>query len=318
MVHQFVTLMSNMFWHVFLFVVSVGWIKQVITTPGINQSIAALVDSNSSLLTWPTHFTQGIVPKPIHSHNDYWREVPMLTAISLGVVSVEADVWQLNGTLFVGHEEAALTPNRTFHSLYIDPLVQILDMMNPKDEFTVNATSRNGVFDIASSIPLQLLVDMKTDGNATLPAVLQALEPLRSAGYLTTFSNNTLTTSAVTVIGTGNTPFDGILALSPRDVFFDAPLDNLNSSTSFSPSVSPIASTDYGAFIGWSGIGGISDAQRATILTFVNDAHSRGIKARFWDTPGWPVRARESVWNELLNDGADWLNADDLVAASQF
>lgn len=41
----------------------------------------------------------------------------------------------------VGHEKAALTENRTFASLYVDPLTQILAAMNPKDSFTVNQSS---------------------------------------------------------------------------------------------------------------------------------------------------------------------------------
>lgn len=34
------------------------------------QAIASLENSNSPLLQYPTQFTQGIVPKQIHSHND--------------------------------------------------------------------------------------------------------------------------------------------------------------------------------------------------------------------------------------------------------
>ncbi len=30
-----------------------------------------------------------------------WRDVPLFTALSLGVASVEAYVWLVNGTLFV-------------------------------------------------------------------------------------------------------------------------------------------------------------------------------------------------------------------------
>ena len=123
------------------------------------------------------------------------------------------------------------------------------------------------------------------------------------------------------MVGTGNSPLEQVKALSPRDYFFDAPLAQLNDTslnTTWEPTLSPIASTDYGSAIGWSGIGNITDSQRANILTLVNDAHSRNITARFWDTPGWPINARENVWKELLNDGADWLNADDLEAASTF
>ncbi|KAI0319381.1 hypothetical protein OF83DRAFT_1170269 [Amylostereum chailletii] len=305
----------------FLLTVLVGYIQLAATEPGINGLITQLEQSNSSTLHYPTQLTQNIVPKQIHSHNDYWREVPVLTAISLGVSSVEADVWLVNGTLFVGHELAALTPNRTFDNLYIQPILSLINAQNPKTPFTVNQTVPNGVFDTSNTTPLHLFVDMKTDGNETFPFVIQALEPLRSAGYLTTSSNDNITRSAVTAIGTGNTPLDAVKALEPRDFFFDGPLATLNdtsSNTTWGPSISPIASVDYGAVVGWLGLAPISDSQRAIITTLVNDAHSRNITARFWDTPGWPIRARDNVWTELLNDGADWLNADDLVSASKF
>ncbi|KAF5367060.1 hypothetical protein D9758_003887 [Tetrapyrgos nigripes] len=286
-------------------------------SPGVEDQIALLKSSNSTLLGYPTQFSQGIVPKQIHSHNDYWRDVPLLTALSLGVASVEADVWLVNDTLYVGHEVAALSTDRTFDSLYIQPLVQILDGMNPESPFTVNQATVNGVFDTSSGTPLQLLVDMKTDGIATYPFVVQALEPLRQKGYLTTFNaDGALTSSAVTVIGTGNTPLQSVLEQSPRDLFFDAPLIGLNDT--FDPTISPIASTDYEVAVAWSGIGNISEAQQANLTRFVEDAHSRGIKARFWDTPGWPIQARNKIWETLISAGADWLNADDLVAASEF
>lgn len=37
---------------------------------GVNDQIALLEKTKSSLLQYPTDFTQGIVPKAIHSHND--------------------------------------------------------------------------------------------------------------------------------------------------------------------------------------------------------------------------------------------------------
>ncbi|KAF9270314.1 hypothetical protein L218DRAFT_27003 [Marasmius fiardii PR-910] len=287
---------------------------------GVLQQISSLKAANSSLLQYPTHFTQGIVPKAIHSHNDYWREVPLLTALSLGVASVEADVWLVNETLYVGHEIEALTEERTFDALYVRPLVGIVSAQNPDTEFTVNVSHVNGVFDTSSGTPLQLLVDIKTDGVTTFPFVVQALEPLRQLGYLTTFSNGSLKASAITVVGTGNTPLENVQALSPRDVFFDAPLTGLNSTsnTTWDNTLSPIASTDYEVAVGWSGIGNITENQLANMDRFIQDAHSRGIKARFWDTPGWPISARNSVWRQLMGSGADWLNADDLEAASAF
>lgn len=154
-----------------------------------------------------------------------------------------------------------------------------------------------------------------------LPFILKAMEPLRQRGFLTTFANDNLTEGAITVVGTGNSPLEQVKALSPRDYFFDAPLTQLNDTslnTTFDITLSPVASTDYGPAVGWSGIGNISETQRNSIITLVNMAHSLGIRSRFWDTPGWPIHARDAIWQELLNDGSDWLNADDLEAASSF
>jgi hypothetical protein len=155
-----------------------------------------------------------------------------------------------------------------------------------------------------------------------LPYILKALSPLRDAGYLTTYlANGTLIPSAVTVVGTGNSPLDLVKALSPRDYFFDAPLSQLNNvtyNTTWDPTLSPLASVDYKAAIGWNGIGNMSNAQRTNLTIFINDAKSRGVTSRFWDTPGYPVFARNNVWKELLAAGATWLNADDLKAASEY
>lgn len=86
----------------------------------------------------------------------------------------------------------------------------------------------------------------------TLPVVLSALQPLRSAGYLSTFSKGVFTLGPVLAIGTGNTPLEGIKALEPRDVFFDAPLTDLStpSNTTWTFELSPIASTDYNVAVG--------------------------------------------------------------------
>ena len=176
---------------------------------------------------------------------------------------------------------------------------------------------------MAGEVPLQLLVDMKTDGprsaplsfpvmytilnlirlqRSTLPFVVKALQPLREKGYLTTFANGTLTVNQVTVVGTGNTPLDGVKALEPRDVFFDAPLTQLNDpslNTTFDSTISPLASTDWETSVGWSGIGNISETQLGNLTQFVADAHALGIRARFWDTPGWPIFARNAIWQVL-------------------
>lgn len=67
---------------------------------------------------------------------------------------------------------------------------------------------------------------------------MEQLQPLREMGYLSYFDGSTITQHAITVIATGDAPFDRILGNTTyRDVFFDAPLDNLSftSETSAEP-----------------------------------------------------------------------------------
>lgn len=132
---------------------------------------------NAPLYTYPTSLTQAIVPRGIHSHNDYWRPVPFYSALSVGAISIEADVWLYNGTLYVGHEAAALTRERTFESMYINPILDVLHRQNPTLDF-LTAPTRNGVFDTDSTQTLYLFVDVKMDGLSTWPYIVRALKPL--------------------------------------------------------------------------------------------------------------------------------------------
>jgi len=41
-------------------------------------------------------------------------------------------------------------------------------------------------------------------------------------------------------------------------------------------------------------------------------AHERGVKVRYWDLPAWPIGTRNEVWRQLVSEGVDLINADDL------
>ncbi|TVY20270.1 Altered inheritance of mitochondria protein 6-like [Lachnellula arida] len=269
------------------------------------------------LYTYPTSLTQGIIPKAIHSHNDYWRDVPFYTALSVGAVSTEGDVWLYNDTLFVGHEQGALTTARTFESLYINPILDVLKRQNPTNSAFVTSPTHNGVFDTDGGQTLYLFVDVKTDGASTWPAVVKALEPLRSAGYLSSINSTTFTPGAVTVIGTGNTPLDLVQPLTARDYFFDAPIPTLNSTFSnITALVSPIASTDFAANFGPVLGTSLNSTQLDLLRAQVEVAHGKGIMLRYWDQPAWPVSTRDAVWRLLRSEGVDFINADDVAAAA--
>jgi hypothetical protein len=50
----------------------------------------------------------------------------------------------------------------------------------------------------------------------------------------------------------------------------------------------------------------------------IGDAHAKGIMARYWNQPAYPIGTRNAVWRTLWDEGVDFLNVDDLKGASEF
>ncbi|PQE22782.1 Altered inheritance of mitochondria 6 protein [Rutstroemia sp. NJR-2017a BVV2] len=266
---------------------------------------------------------------PLYDYPTNWRDVPFYSALSVGCVSVEADVWLVGGELLVGHEQSALTPARTFKSLYIDPILNVLAHQNPNSSYTTTKPTYNGVYDTSSGQTLYLFVDVKTDGPSTWPVVVKQLEGLRSKGYLTSVNETTLISRPVTVVGTGNTPLNLVQPLTSRDYFWDAPIPTLGTTFSNITSlVSPIASTDFLSTIGpilnsnstatsaSDPTNPLNSTQLALLRSQISTAHAKGIKLRYWDQPGWPISTRNAIWKTLVGEGVDLINVDDLEGAA--
>ncbi|KAM0801961.1 hypothetical protein BDR22DRAFT_796187, partial [Usnea florida] len=276
------------------------------------------------LASWPTDFSRDIIPIPCHSHNDYWRRVPLFSAIEVGCVGVEADIWLFNEQLLVGHSVASLTLNRTLDSLYINPLLNVLSRQNPKVTILPeDASQPHGVFDTDPEQTLVLLIDFKTSGSALWPHVQLALQPLRDKNYLTRSNGSQITRGPITVVGTGNTPFDLVNSedTNPHhDVFFDAPLGKSGvlskDANAYDAGNSYYASVSFSDAIGHLWDGKFSDYQMDMLRGQVKGAHMRGLKARYWDLPFWPISLRNHVWDVLVKEGVDLLNVDDLKGAT--
>ncbi|KAL4893462.1 PLC-like phosphodiesterase [Aspergillus ambiguus] len=298
---------------------------------------------------WPTDVSQDIQPVACHSHNDYWRRVPLFSALQAGCVGVEADIWLFHDDLYVGHTTSSLTPKRTLRSMYLDPLLTLLDQQNPVTPFHPSRdTPRHGVFDTDPTQSLVLLIDFKTDGLQTWNALVAQLAPLRDRHYLTYFNGSALVPGPVTIVGTGNTPFHLVTAnASYRDIFFDAPLEVLaGASDGGSHEAAPSANPNAGQGLSGMPAGGIAadafdwtnsyyasvsfkqsiglpwsvrltDRQIERIRAQVRAAHRRGLKVRYWGLPGWPRSLRNHLWSVLVREGVDILNVDDLQSATR-
>ena len=206
---------------------------------------------------WLSDATQDVYPVRCHSHNDYWRTMPLFDAIAAGCPSVEADVWYQGDDLYVGHRHYQLEANRTLRSLYIDPLVDILERKNSltcdlgKDCGTLSPTDQPlaGVFSSEPDQPLVLLIDFKTQAQSTWRELQMQLKPLRDRNLLTYFNGTTMFTGPIVVVVTGYAPFDDPTGSDTnRDVFFDAPLDLLADMSAKWPNPNRAQAGDAGAY----------------------------------------------------------------------
>ena len=343
----------------------IGSLVVLILPDGIHRIVASWGRPGrigAALSSWPTDFSRDILPLPCHSHNDYWRRVPLFSAIEVGCIGVEADIWLFEEDLFVGHSVASLTPNRTLNSLYINPLLEILSKQNPRSTILPDHTAQpHGVFDTDPEQTLILLIDFKTSGSTLWPHVQSALQPLREKNYLTRSNGTQIIRGPITVVGTGNTPFDLVKSeeTNPHhDVFFDAPLSEMyqegtsskqdvdladttkvasgnarkrrsdaegqgksgttsGDSNAYDTSNSYYASVSFADAIGELKNGEFSEHQLDLLRGQIKGAHRRGLKARYWDLPFWPISQRNHVWDVLVKEGVDLLNVDDLRGAAR-
>ena len=74
------------------------------------------------------------------SHNDYERPRPLFDAFSFQFNCVEADLWLIDGELYVSHDSVAPNPDITFEKLYLLPLVERIKRTGAK--YIRTATAR--------------------------------------------------------------------------------------------------------------------------------------------------------------------------------
>ncbi len=141
-----------------------------------------------------------------HSHNDYENVIPFWIAYYNHFGSIEADIWAIDGELYVAHSRAAVKPERTIDALYIQTVVKLFRYNGGKawHDFP-------GVF--------QLLIDPKTAAEPTLALLVEKLKQ-----YPDVFDPS-VNKSAVSVVVSGNRPAPGLFVNYPEFIYFDGLLN---------------------------------------------------------------------------------------------
>ncbi|QIP83030.1 hypothetical protein GLX30_01830 [Streptomyces sp. Tu 2975] len=246
-------------------------------------------------------------PAPLrraHAHNDYLHEHPLHDALSHGFTSVEADIFLVDGELLVAHEPAELDPARTLRSLYLDPLL-------------ARVRANHGSVYRGRRRPVQLLIDIKTDGVAAYLELDRQLREYRR--MLSSCAHGHVRLGAVTPVVSGDrTARAPMEAQRVRYAFYDGRLDDLAAAEPAPASFIPLISSNWTHSFSWLGNGEFPVTEREKLHTLVATAHRRSQRVRFWATPDLEGPARDAVWRELLAAGADHINTDDLAGLERF
>lgn len=148
----------------------------------------------------------------IHSHNDYWRIRPLFDAISRNYKSIEADVWYYKKDkkqeLYVGHNEYSLSKYKTLRSMYLNPLLEILDDVNKNNTFSTDSDAK-GIYYNFPKKSVNLLIDIKN--KHSYPIILQQLKTLEKYLSYYDYNLNKIIEKQIVVTLTGDIPMKDLL-----------------------------------------------------------------------------------------------------------
>lgn len=236
----------------------------------------------------PTNKKSGLTCSNAHSHNDYLQPFPFSSAYAAGFGSMEADIFLFHDSLFVGHIEKDILLGRTLQALYLDSI----DFYFKK---------YNGFPYKQSSKRLQLLIDIKSESNTTIAALIAALEKYPQLIH----SRN------LSLVITGNRPPSSSWPNYPDFIYFDGEIGK-NYGRGLMPKIA-LLSGNLADFTAWNGKGPIDSASLVRLDNLIRIAHNQGKRVRFWNAPDFP-----EAWNILIQIKVDWINTDHIAGLVEF
>ena len=236
------------------------------------------------LLFAPLAFTQNIkayTTAEAHSHNDYTRKKPFFDAYEQQFGSIEADLFLVDDSLYVAHDQKEINRKRTFAALYLQPILE--------------QTQKNGgnIYP-QQNVPLQLLIDLKTSGPETLAALVKLLDPHKQI-----FAPS----GSVKIVISGNVPAPAQFGEYPSYIFFDGRPEN-----TYTPEQLKrigLISQSFQKYSKWNGEGPLTEKEKKILQKVIGQVHDSGKKVRLWATPD-----NINSWRTLMSMGVDYLNTD--------
>lgn len=227
-----------------------------------------------------------------HSHNDYAQKTPFFLAYNAHFGSIEADIWAVDGELYVAHVKSEITAERTLDQLYLEPIAT--QFKNNKGQAWKD-----------SQETFQLLIDLKTEVEPTLSLLVEKLKK-----HPTIF-DATVNKNAVRITITGNRPEPSKFKNYPAFIFFDG-----NVSLKYDPSeLKRVAlySENLAKFTSWKGLESIPALEEGRLREVIDSIHGLNKKIRFWNSPDAPA-----AWKKWMELKVDIINTDHIQELSTF
>ncbi|MBO9154539.1 alkaline phosphatase [Chitinophaga sp. GCM10012297] len=222
-----------------------------------------------------------------HSHNDYLQAAPFEAAFARNFGSIEADVFERNGELYVAHTASEIDSGKTLRSLYLEPLLRKI-----REKKGVFGEMKQGV---------QLLIDFKTSGVPTMQALIQQLEK-----YPEITSN-----PKVQIVISGSRPDASLWKNYPAWILFDG-LPHQNYTAEQLERI-PLFSDNFRSYTQWNGKGYLVQEDMQKVQAVLNKVHGMSKKFRFWATPD-----EVNAWKTMINLGVDYINTDKVDALADY
>ena len=220
-----------------------------------------------------------------HSHNDYEQVRPFFEAYEAGFGSIEADVFLKNDTLFVAHESKNIRSEMTFENLYLKPVLEIFNR-------------NNGL--IYPDYGLQILVDLKTGYQTTLPVLEKLMESCKNYLY---------PKGPLKIVISGSVPPKEEFSNYAEFIYFDGRPD-VEYSANELEKVALISQNAWLISL-WNKEG--LPTQPEKIANVINQIHKLAKPVRLWATPD-----KENTWKYLMESGVDFINTDRIVSLAEY
>ena len=187
--------------------------------------------------------------------------------------------------------------NNTLTKLYLEPLFYLFK-------------KNNSTIYLNSNTPFNLVLDIKTEANATYEVLKKQLEPFHSmhSSWESSKENQNL----VKIHLSGNRPIKSVVSELKRHVTIDGRMDDLKKK--YSSDLMPIISGKYSIFFGCSIFSKTPSKKKLEkFRKLADDIHKQNKLFRLWGIP-----EREDVWTLLLINGLDIISTDRIQKLSNF